>query len=264
MIERLERHLSRFAIPGLIRYVVALNALVFLLVHLNPDYAQVLALDRGEILHGEIWRLVSWIFLPDTQSLFWIIFYLLFTWWLGDLLEQSWGAFRLNSYYFLGMALCIASALIFGASGGNLFLNLSLFLAVATLAPDLEILLFFILPVKIKWVALFSLIFPAGVLLFGPLAAKMVVVMCLGNYLLFFAPAYFRGALAGQKTRVRRSRFEAAKLPASEPLHRCAACGATDHSHPDAEFRVTANGTEYCTSHLPGRTTDSTGAPAGG
>jgi len=253
MIDCLERHLSRFAIPGLIRYVVALNALVFILVRLIPEYAQVLALDPAAILHGEVWRLVSWIFLPQTPSLFWILFYLLFTWWLGDLLEESWGAFRLNAYYFLGMALCIASALLFGASGGNLFLNLSLFLAVATLAPNLEILLLFVLPVKIKWVALFSLIFPAGILLLGPLAEKMVVVMCLGNYLLFFAPAYFRGALESQRVRGRRTRFEAAKLPADESLHRCTVCGATEHSNPDADFRVAADGREYCTTHLPGR-----------
>lgn len=253
MIDRLERHLGRFAIPGLIRYVVALNALVFLLVYFLPEYAQVLSLDRAAILRGEVWRVVTWIFLPETQSMFWILFYLLFTWWLGDLLEESWGTFRLNAYYLLGMALCIGSAFIFGASGGNLLLNLSLFLAVATLAPNLEILIFFILPVKIKWVALFSLIFPAGILLFGPLAAKMVVVMCLGNYLLFFGPSALRGGLDSQRTRNRRSRFEAAKLSAADPLHACAVCGATDISHPDVDFRVSADGKEYCTNHLPGR-----------
>jgi len=251
MIDRLERSLSRFAIPGLIRYIVALNALVFILVTANHDYAQVLELNRAAILHGQVWRLVSWIFLPTTLDFFWIIFYLMFTWWLGDLLEGSWGTFRLNAYYFLGMLLCIGSALIFGASGGNLFLNLSLFLAVATLAPNLEILLFLILPVKIKWVALFSLIYPAYVLLFGSLGAKMAVVMCMGNYLLFFAPAYFKGTLASHKTRGRRQRFDAAKLPADAALHACAVCRATERTHPDAEFRVASDGNEYCIEHLP-------------
>jgi hypothetical protein len=255
MIDRLERSLSRFAIPGLIRYVVALNALVFILVTVNHDYAQVLELNRAAILHGEVWRLVSWIFLPTTLDFFWIIFYLMFTWWLGDLLEGSWGTFRLNAYYFLGMLLCIGSALIFGASGGNLFLNLSLFLAVATLAPNLEILLFLILPVKIKWVAIFSLIYPAYVLLFGPLGAKMAMVMCMGNYLLFFAPAYFKGTLVSHKTRERRHRFEAAKPPADAALHACAVCGATERTHPDTEFRVASDGNEYCTGHLPVRRT---------
>lgn len=255
MIERLERSFSRLAIPGLIRYVVALNALVFILVTLNPEYALVLDLNRTAILRGEVWRLVSWIFLPETTSFFWIIFYLMFTWWIGDVLEASWGTFRLNVYYFLGMALCMGSALLFGASGGNLFLNLSLFLAVATLAPNLEILLFFVLPVKIKWVALFSLIFPVGALLLGSLATKMVVVMCLGNYMVFFGPAFLKGGLAARKTRDRRLKFEMAKLPVDAALHRCTVCGITENTNPDAEFRVASDGNEYCTAHLPRRPT---------
>ena len=170
-LDRLEKSLGRFAIPGLIRYVVAFNALVFLIVTLEPGYEAVLDLDRSAVLRGEVWRLVTWIFIPETTRILWIIFYLMFTWWIGDMLESSWGAFRLNAYYFLGMTLCIASALIFGVSGGNFFLNLSLFLAVATLAPNFEILLFLILPVKMKWVALFSLLLPFLYLVFGPLSA---------------------------------------------------------------------------------------------
>ena len=126
LLDRLERHLSRFAIPHLIRYVVALNALVFILLSLDPKYLSVLVLSREAILQGQVWRLVSWIFIPDTLSPIWVLFYLMVVWWTGDLLESTWGAFRLNAYYFLGMFFCIASALIFGASGGNMFLNLSL------------------------------------------------------------------------------------------------------------------------------------------
>lgn len=253
MMERLERWLGPYAIPGLVRYVVALNALVFLLVTMSPEYAGLLELNKSAMLRGEVWRVVTWVFLPETSSIFWILFYLMFTWWVGDLLESAWGTFRLNVYYFLGMLLCICSALIFGASGGNLFLNLSLFLAVATLTPNLEILVFFVLPVKIKWVAMFSLIFPAGIVLFGPLAMKMVVLMCLGNYLAFFGPAFVRGAMDARQTQSRRRKFEEAKLPTSATLHRCAVCGATEVSRPDADFRVTADGSEYCEQHLPKR-----------
>ena len=204
-LDRLEKSFGRFAIPGLIRYVVALNALVFLLVTIEPGYASVLELDRSAVLRGEVWRLVSWIFIPETTRILWIIFYLLFTWWIGDMLEASWGAFRLNAYYFLGMLLCIASALIFGVSGGNFFLNLSLFLAIATIAPNFEILLFLILPVKMKWVALFSLALPALYLIAGPLSAKMMVVMCRGNYLLFVGPTVVRNRMEQRRTADRRA-----------------------------------------------------------
>ena len=250
LLDRLEKSLGRFAIPGLIRYVVAFNALVFLIVTFEPGYEAVLELDRSAILRGEVWRLVTWIFIPETTRILWIIFYLLFTWWIGDMLESSWGAFRLNAYYLLGMLLCIASALFFGVSGGNFFLNLSLFLAVATLAPNFEILLFLILPVKMKWVALFSLLLPALYLVFGPLSAKMMVIMCLGNYLLFFGPAFLRNRMDQRQTANRRARFQSASK-SSESLHRCETCGATEISHPDAEFRVTATGQEFCLDHLP-------------
>ena len=251
-LDLLEKKLGRFALPGLIRYVVALNALVFILVTLNPDYVRALELDPTAMRSGEIWRAITWIFVPETMSFFWILFYLIFTWWLGDMLEESWGAFRLNAYYLLGMFLCIASALLFGAAGGNFFLNLSLFLAAATLAPNFEILLFMILPVKMKWVALFSLLVPAGYLLFGPLDMKMMVVMCLGNYLLFFAPLFFRNRAESLRNGERRSRFEKA-LNSDQTIHCCEVCKITEVTHPDAEFRVSADGREYCLEHLPSR-----------
>jgi hypothetical protein len=253
LLDRLEKSLGRFAIPGLIRYVVALNALVFILITINPDYASALELDPAAVLRGEVCRLASWIFIPDTMSMFWILFYLLFTWWIGEMLESNWGAFRLNAYYFLGMIFCIASALLFGTSGGNFFLNLSLFLAVASLAPNFEIMLFMILPVKMKWVALFSLIVPVGYLVAGPLAVKMMVVMCLGNYLIFFGPAFLRSRIENRRTNERKSRFKEASDPQAGTMHRCEACGKTEVSDPDADFRVAADGKEYCMAHLPSK-----------
>ena len=250
LLDRLERHLSRFAIPHLIRYVVALNALVFILVSLDPKYISALMLDRDAILQGQVWRLVSWIFIPDTLSPIWVIFYLMVVWWTGDLLENTWGAFRLNAYYFLGMFFCVASALIFGASGGNVFLNLSLFLAVATLAPNLEILFLLFIPLKLKWVALISLLWPAYILITGPLPVKMIVIMCMGNYLIFFAPSFFRWSRETRRVSQRRAKFEVAKDD-SPTLHHCEVCGLTELKDPHADFRVANDGKEYCLQHLP-------------
>jgi hypothetical protein len=253
LLDWLERHLARFAIPRLIRYVVVLNALVFILVTLDPKYVSMLVLDREAILQGQVWRLVSWIFIPDTLSPIWVIFYLMIVLWTGDLLEGTWGAFRLNAYYFLGMFFCVASALNFGASGGNVFLNLSLFLAVATLAPNLEILLFFVIPLKLKWVALISLLWPAYILVTGSLPVKMIVIMCLGNYLIFFGPSFIRRSHENGKLQHRRAKFEAAK-DTSPTLHRCEACGITEATDPHADFRVASDGKEYCLRHLPNET----------
>jgi len=253
LLDWLERHLSRFAIPRLIRYVVALNALVFILLTLDPKYISALVLDRDAILQGQVWRLVSWIFIPDTLSPLWVIFYLMVVWWTGELLEGTWGTFRLNAYYFLGMFFCVASALIFGASGGNMFLNLSLFLAVATLAPNMEILFLLVIPLKLKWVALISLLWPAYILVTGSLPVKMIVIMCLGNYLIFFAPSLIKRSRQNRQTLQRRARFEGAK-DSSPTLHCCEACGITEATDPHADFRVASDGKEYCTRHLPNET----------
>ncbi len=250
ILDRLEHRLGRFAIPGLIRFVVAFNALAFLLGTLNPGYLEVLSLDRGEILKGEIWRIATWIFIPDITSFPWILLYLWATFWIGDLLEAEWGTFRLNVYYFLGMAVCILSAFVFGASFGNIFLNLSLFLALATVLPNMEILVFFILPLKLKWAALVSLIGPLLIFVTGPLSAKMMVLVCLGNYLLFFGPHFFQQARQNRTVKIRRAKFESAQAN-DDTLHRCATCGITEITHPDADFRVTPDGHEYCPAHVP-------------
>lgn len=249
-LDRLEHHLGRFAVPGLIRYVVALNALVFVLCLSNPGYINLLTPDGAAIMRGEVWRLVSWVFIPNTLSPLWIIFYLMFNWWVGDSLEATWGTFRLNVYYFLGVLGGAISAVLFGISGGNIFLTLSLLLAVATLAPNMEIL-FLIFPLKLKWVALIGLFFPVMTLVLGSIAEKACVVLGLVNYLFFFGPHFLRQAKHNKEVQIRRAKFEASKLPESHTLHRCVVCGVTEVSNPKADFRVAEDDQEYCTDHLP-------------
>jgi membrane associated rhomboid family serine protease len=249
-LDKSERVFGRFAIQHLMRYIVALNALVYLLLLSSPGYANLLELNRAAILNGEIWRLVTWIFLPNTSSPLWILFYLMFTWWVGETLESIWGTFRLNAYYFIGVLGCTLAAFLFGISGGNYLLVLSLLLAIATLAPDQEVLLL-VFPVKLKWVAVISIIFPWGLLFVtGPLGVKAMILICLGNYLLFFGPqmlALFKSGKVLSKL-PKPSRLSPSS---SETLHRCEACGITEVSHPNADFRVAPDGKEYCKPHLP-------------
>lgn len=253
LLDTLEKHFGRFAVPGLIRYIVGFNALVFLLGTIDPEYLGILVLDPNRVLAGEVWRLVTWIFIPNTFSFLWILFYLMFTWWLGDLLEGNWGAFRLNLYYFLGYLGCTLSAFFFGQAFANTALNASLLFAVATLAPNLEILLFLVLPVKIKWIALFSAAVFLLTAVSGSWAMRGAVIVTFANYLLFFGPVFFRSAVDGRQTAARRAKFDAAQHRA-ETLHRCSTCNRTEVSNPELNFRISAqDGHEYCTDHLPGR-----------
>lgn len=237
--------------PGLLKAVVLLNALTFLLVTADPDYAGVLSLDPAKIMQGEIWRLVTYIFVPETRSVFWIFFALLFLWFLSTMLEEIWGPLRLNVFYLLGMVGCTVAAFFFGGGPSNTFLNLSLFFAFATIAPDYEVFLFFIARVKIKYIAwvmagIFGLQF-----LVLPLAAKMAMAASLANYLLFFGPGFLRERWTAQRNAQRLHRFKSAEPDVT--MHRCATCGRTEVSDPDLDFRVTGSGEEFCAEHLPKR-----------
>ncbi|HEY8901731.1 MAG TPA: hypothetical protein VIM61_15070 [Chthoniobacterales bacterium] len=253
-LDKLEKPLGSLAVPGLIRYIVALNALVFLLVTLNPPYLGLLTLDRQAILDGQVWRLLSWIFIPNTFSFLWVLFYLMFTWWMGDLIESTWGTFRLNVYYVVGYLGCTASALIFGQSLGNIALNSSLLFAAGTLAPELQIMLFGVIPLRLKWVAMISAVLLLVGVVTADWGARFAVLVAFSNYFLFFGPTFFRQISTNRENASRREKFESAKLPETESLHRCEVCGRTERSNPELDFRVSADGHEYCTAHLPRRT----------
>jgi len=242
---RIERYLSWIAIPGLIRYVVLFNALVFLLHLMAPGYESMLTLNREAILHGEVWRLVTWIFIPETMRPFWVFFALLFLWFLGEGLEESIGAFRTTLFYFSGIIGCTVVALIFGSYGANTFLNLSLLYAFATLHPDYKVLFLFVIPMRIGWLALLSAILTAIGSLAQSTAVQAALIVTFLNYFLYFWPFLIL------KWKNKKLLAQKKQEPPAEALHHCATCHRTEHTNSDLHFRVTANGLEYCTEHLP-------------
>jgi membrane associated rhomboid family serine protease len=250
-LDKLERRLGFLAVPGLMRIVVVLTALVFMLVALNPDFGSTLELNPGKIRHGEIWRLVTYIFLPQTASFLWIILFLWFLWFIGDGLEHAWGAFRLTLYFFVGVIGTTAAAFFFGARFSNSMLFTSLFFAFARFYPDQVIYILFILPVKIKWLAwAFAAILVAKFFI-GPMSYRMALVAAMANYLIFFGPEIIHDARHRGEVSARRKRYARSSRTEAEPLHKCAVCGATELSDPNLDFRVARDGEEYCMPHLP-------------
>ena len=257
-INWLETRLGFLGIPRLMQMIALLNGLVYLLHFFQPSYIGALLLIPEKILHGEVWRLVSYIFVPEIllrggsplQPLF-LVFYLWFLVWMGDALEHAWGPFRMTLFYFLGMLGVTIAAFFFG--GGGLFaflLNLSLFFAFATLYPDVQIYVFFILPLKVKWVALFSLAPLLLELALGSLTTKAAILVSFLNYFVFFGPAAVQKLRHGTTVNLRRRKFES-KAAAEETIHRCFICKRTEKDSPDLEFRVARDGEEYCLTHLP-------------
>jgi hypothetical protein len=259
----LENRVGFLAIPRLIPAIALLNLFVYILFQFQPEYVSFLTLEPSLVLRGEVWRLVSYIFIPQYflggGSILQSVFFLLYVWfmiWVGNSLEQAWGAFRLTLYYLLGMAGVTIAAFMLSAdpTAGSiltLYINLSLFFAFATIFPNVQIYVFFIIPLKIKWVALISLIPILLAFLSSSLLGKIAIVISLLNYVLFFAPMAISNARHNRDVQKRRLKFAAGSVPVDEPLHRCAICKRSERDDPELEFRVARDGEEYCVEHLP-------------
>jgi len=186
-LNSLERKLGRHYIRDLMKYLVIAMAGTFILEFLPlPKSAfQLLRFNRAAILQGEIWRVFTFVFLPPTGSIFWIIISLYFYYFLGSTLENQWGSARFNVYYIIGVIGNIIAGFITGYAT-NEYLNLSLLLAFAAMYPDMEFMLFFFLPVKAKWIGLFDGLYLIYLLIISPWHYKLTIVISLLPFLLFF------------------------------------------------------------------------------
>lgn len=275
------RH-PKFGVPGLIKYVLIGNAAVYFLdLFSNGTCSALLGFHPSYILHGQVWRLVTFIAVPTSSSPIWFAISLFFYYFLGTTLEREWGTAKFSLYYFTGALLTVIAGFIGGFFMGDMAalwsaptitmyqVNLSMFLAFATLYPDAQLTLYFIIPVKAKWLAVFYVFIMAWEIISLPgyaILSTLPVLLsqdlaALGNYALFFWSDIRE--VAGRilrRTRYRRSgktiNFKAAQKHAQEKkgyLHKCAVCGRTDADHPELEFRYCSkcNGYYcYCMDHI--------------
>ena len=254
-IDRAETKFGHLAIPGLLRYVAGFNALCFVLLKLNPHFFEFLYLNPDLVLQGQVWRLVTYIFIPSLGGFFpdWLgaAMYILYFIWIGDGLEQAMGAFRLTLFYLFGMIGTTIAAFLANSDPSGFLLNTSLLFAFARFYPDTTIYIFFVLPVKVKWMAWVSAALVVLGFIGGTWAYRAAVVAALSNFLLFFGRDIVQEAQHRRDVSGRRQRFEKAVQSDDEAMHRCAVCGRTELVAPDLEFRVARDGEEYCIEHLP-------------
>ncbi len=275
-LDKLERKYGRYAIPNLMNYVIILYALGFVIYLINPTfYSQYLCLDAGAILHGQIWRIVTFIVEPPSTSLIWIIFALFLYYMIGQNLEATWGAFKFNVYFFSGMLLHVIAALLvyllFHVTMplGTSYLNLSLFLVFAALYPDQQFRLYFIIPIKAKWLGILDGAYFAWAVIQAFLpsyggnpyvgyyyrANALAAVVSILNFLIFFVTMHRR--TFSRKERRRKKEFQKNMRPITNygngARHRCAICGRTELDDPELEFRFCSKckgNYEYCQDHL--------------
>ncbi|HEY4299350.1 MAG TPA: hypothetical protein VGM73_00665 [Candidatus Didemnitutus sp.] len=254
LLNRLERIFGRFAIENISLYLILGQAFFYLMAMLGRDYTGLIALVPALVWQGQVWRVVAFIFWPPAANLLfvafgWYLFYL-----MGSALEAYWGVFRYNFFLFIGWFLTVLVAFAFPAvAATNVFVGLSVMLAFAYLNPDFELMIFFILPVKIKWVALVQTgLYVVGMIV-GSWPVRLAIVASLGNFILFFGTDIVRRMRSGR----RRMEFQAKQFSAAEeedePRHRCRVCGRTEISDPQLDFRYCSKcaGEQcYCSDHL--------------
>ena len=256
LLSKLERKLAPFAIPNLTLVLIAGQVGMYAMWFVRPDILDLAVLIPKAVLAGEVWRLATTLFMPPFTNpvcafFTWYLFYL-----MGTALEHVWGTFRYNLYLLIcfvatvGVAFITPDAPVFHAAA---FLDGSVFLAFAFLNPDFELYLMFILPVRIKWLALFQWLGYAYTLIVGPMLMRLLVLASVCNFLLFFSRAIIDKIRTGRRRMAWQGKIFAASRAADEPFHRCLVCGITDHTHPKMDFRYCpdCHGTcGYCTEHI--------------
>ncbi len=264
LIDQLERRFGHWAIPGLLRAVASFQAICFVLIHLKPGFSELLMLTPEAWTQWEVWRFFTFCFIPTTSSLVWIIFAIMILLIIGDQLEAEWGKFRLNLYFFATVACLWAGVILGGPLGGVIvgamagsLLYSSLFFAFATVVPDREFMMFFIIPVKARWLALlnaawlFYAVFVDRHLQIVPIALRLPILAAFIPYACYALPIALRRGRHKTRVAARRSVYQSHSIPAGDPFHECRICHRTDHSDPTLEFRIADDGEEYCAEHQP-------------
>jgi hypothetical protein len=284
LIEKLERKFGKYAVSNLMYYIIILYGVGWVLqVFASGFYEAYLSLDPTMILRGQVWRLVTFLVYPPSTNVFYFLLGMYLYYSIGKTLEYQWGSFRFNLYFFTGVLLHILAAFIccyifranLGVMFGTYYLNMSLFFAYAATYPDATFLLFFIIPIKAKWLGIINGIYfgltiiagfftkylsmsmilglaQAGILAHP--AYSVMALVSLGNFLLFFFGMRNMRRYS-PKAVYRRKRYAQSvqKGQRSVNTHKCAICGRTEKDGDHLEFRYCSkcNGNyEYCQDHL--------------
>ncbi|MDR2043895.1 MAG: hypothetical protein LBQ15_05920 [Clostridium sp.] len=280
-----EKKFGKYAVKNLSLVLILCYAAGFLIQNVNSVFLEFLTLNPYQILHGQIWRLVTWVLVPPSgNNLFTMLIMLLFYYSIGTSLERTWGVYRYNLYLFTGMVFTVvgsfaatgAAYLFFGETVGaapvaalyfnaaakafsTYYINMSIFLAYAATFPEAQVLLMFIIPIKVKWLGIVY----AGMLVLEffqgvgepvlNLFYRTAIAASLLNFLLFWFRSKNRMHLSPKQMKRRQQFKQEVRRNPKITRHKCAVCGQSEEDDPTLEFRFCSkcNGNyEYCQHHL--------------
>ena len=258
----------RFGVKNLMLYIVIGNLLVWLfsMMDTTGTLSLYLAFSAADILHGQVWRLVTFVLVPGSGNLLLLAISLYFYYFIGTTVEQQWGQAKFTLFYLSGMLFQIVfGLLVYALAGLNIlftgyYQNLGLFFAFATFFPDMQVLLFFFIPLKVKWLALIDLGLFLWMIVSTSFPANLLPVVVLLHYLVFCGGwlfDYIRPGRVKQRAKTVSFKQEAARIrreqEAAPYRFKCAVCGRTDRTDPTLEFRYCSRCAGYhcfCTDHI--------------
>ncbi len=271
-----QRKFGKYAIHNLTIILIGCYIVGYVLQLANPGVLTYLTLDPYRILHGEVWRLFSWLLVPPESLNIFTIIMLFFYYSIGTVMEKTLGEYHYNVYIFTGLLLTIVGSFlsmgyIYLISGdaasivvpmymqagavmfSTYYINMSIFLAFAATYPEVQVLLMFVIPVKVKWMGILDAILLIYSLFTDNVFVKFAVGAALLNFVIFYLKFRSRRSLSPKQIK-RRAEFrrEVKQAPPSR-THKCAVCGRTPEDGENLEFRFCSkcSGTyEYCQDHL--------------
>ena len=265
-------------IPNLMLFVSVGTLIVYFFTLIDPSNVlyRFLCFNRTAILHGQVWRLITYIFIPTSRGI-WLLLLLFAYYGIGRMVEAVWGTLKFNLFYLCGVVIMDIAGLLLGRTATTYYLNLSLFLALATMYPDNKVLLMYIIPIKMKYLAWVYLAFTV----FDVIQGDFFSVFALLNYFLFFGRSCLNVLPGGDRVGSRKFQFKKGSgnpnwanryrsasghrpgsgkhgeykkvVDAPAYRHKCTVCGRTDVSNPELEFRYCSkcNGFYcYCQDHI--------------
>lgn len=265
-LDKMERKYGRYALKNLPMFIIATYVAGYVLELLTPEMLGYLTLEPYYILHGQVWRLVTWILIPPSSLDIFTIIMLFFYFSIGQTLERTWGSFKFDVYIFSGLIFTVIGAfLLYGMTGyigiGMLFttyyINMSIFLAFALSYPNMQVMLYFFIPIKMKWMGILYGFFIVYSFVKSSWVGKVAIIASLLNFIVFFLMTRDYRRVSPKEIR-RKQNFKRQMNTAKpgngrQPMHKCAVCGRTELDGDDLEFRYCSKcdgNYEYCQDHL--------------
>lgn len=267
-LNKMERKIGKYAVHNLTFWLIGMYVLGYIIQFTMPEVVGMLTLEPYLIMQGQVWRLISWILIPPNTRPIFMIFMLMCYYFIGISIENAIGTFRYNVYMFGGMIITIISAMaLYGiyylAVGKYLiglgfgystnYINMSLFLTFAVLFPNVQFQLYFLIPIKAKWMGLIEAVWAVLTFVGGNIAVRTAVVASLANFVIFYLCTRNYKRVSPKEIHRKQVYRQQMRQAQGETRHKCAVCGRTEKDGDDLEFRFCSKcegNYEYCQEHL--------------